>query len=259
VTLIEALPNLLNMFKEDVSKHVKSHLESVGIKVLTSTMVKKVDEHTITLRQKDENSELEYGLMVWVAGVGARPIAREIGATFGQKNGRGIEVDECLRVKGSKDNDVFAIGDCAVSGFPLTAQVASQQGKYLGRAFRDQDAAHTEPFKYNHQGTMAYVGNSEAVAVLTAPKLPKLDSGFFRSLAECPSDMMKPEHQHKAPAPAQDELSFAGMAGFGIWRGVYFAKLFSYNNRFNVLTDWMRALCFGRTVASPLRDPSTAA
>eukprot|EP00747_Dinoflagellata_sp_TGD_P167395 gnl/TRDRNA2_/TRDRNA2_191745_c0_seq1.p1 gnl/TRDRNA2_/TRDRNA2_191745_c0~~gnl/TRDRNA2_/TRDRNA2_191745_c0_seq1.p1 ORF type:complete len:571 (-),score=91.74 gnl/TRDRNA2_/TRDRNA2_191745_c0_seq1:271-1983(-) len=253
VTLVEALPNLLNMFKDSVGTHVKSHLTSVGVKVLTGTMVKQVDT-TVKLQQKDgEASELDYGVLVWVAGVGARPISKEIGAAFGQSNPRGIEVDECLRVKGSKDNDVFAIGDCAVSGYPLTAQVASQQGKYLGRAFRDQSAAHTEPFSYNHQGTMAYVGKGEAVAVLTAPQLPKIGNGFWRSLAECPDDAMKPEHQHKASAPAKNEWSFAGMFGFGIWRGVYFAKLFSYKNRFNVGTDWLRAFFFGRTVATPLR------
>merc|ERR1719413_190096 len=73
------------------------------------------------------------------------------------------QVDESLRVKGTKLGEVFAIGDCAVSGKPPTAQVAYQQGKYLGRMFRAgnthsiSDPA-AKPFHYNHQGSMAYIG-----------------------------------------------------------------------------------------------------
>eukprot|EP00747_Dinoflagellata_sp_TGD_P206542 gnl/TRDRNA2_/TRDRNA2_80238_c0_seq2.p1 gnl/TRDRNA2_/TRDRNA2_80238_c0~~gnl/TRDRNA2_/TRDRNA2_80238_c0_seq2.p1 ORF type:complete len:592 (+),score=86.09 gnl/TRDRNA2_/TRDRNA2_80238_c0_seq2:51-1778(+) len=260
ITLVEALPCLLNMFVETVGTHVKDHLQSVGVDVLTQTMVKEVSDTTVTLQQKNgEKSELEYGVLVWVAGVGARPISKELGAVFGQSNPRGIEVDECLRVKGSNNNEVFAFGDCAVSGFALTAQVASQQGKYLGRAFRDKGGAPTEPFEYNHQGTMAYVGQGEAVATLTVPKLPNLSGargGFWRSLSECPGDIMKPEHQQlpKKAEKKTTDFNVAGLFGFGIWRGVYFAKLFSYKSRFNVGTDWLRTIFFGRTVATPLRD-----
>lgn len=59
-----------------------------------------------------------------------------------------------------------------------TAQVASQQGKYLGEKFNflakpstkeamlknqifiDDDAVHCEPFQYNHLGSLAYIGNA---------------------------------------------------------------------------------------------------
>ncbi|CAE8587889.1 unnamed protein product [Polarella glacialis] len=80
----------------------------------------------------------------------------------GQTDRRGLLVDGCLRVKGTRPGEVFAIGDCAVSGSPPTAQVAYQQGKYLGRMFR-LGAAHTisdpqcDGFKYCHQGSMAYI------------------------------------------------------------------------------------------------------
>lgn len=258
VSVVEALPALLPMFDDSIGKKTKEHLTSVGVKVLTETMVKKVDTETVSLKTKDgEINELDYGALVWVAGIGSRPISKIIASAFNQSNPKGIEVDPCLRMKGSKDNEAFAFGDCAVSGFPLTAQVAAQQGKYLGRAFQDCDATHTDPFEYVHQGSLAYVGKGQAVAVLTSPiSTPAVDSfAFWRKLASCPEDWIKPELRTKPDKKQKKafEVTAFGLSGFAIWRGVYFTKLISYRNRFNVGTDWLCAFFFGRTVASPVR------
>jgi NADH:ubiquinone reductase (non-electrogenic) len=189
---------------------------------------------------------------VWVAGVGARPITKTLAADFGQSNPRGLEVDEFLRVKGAKLNEVFAIGDCAVSGHPLTAQVASQQGKYLGRAFRDKDANESVPFCYHHQGTMAYVGKSEAVAVLQPPSIT---APFWRKLSSCPDGWLKPEFRMKEENNKEKvDLNVLGMKGFAVWRTVYFAKIFSYASRYNVANDWIRSVFFGRHVGLYFRD-----
>jgi len=148
------------------------------------------------------------------------------------------------------------MGDCSVSGLPWTAQVAAQHGKYLARAFRDDNADPSAPFKYQHQGTMAYVGKSEAVAVLEAQGLgrnPLKDFSFFRGLAGCPDGLLKKEHRTAdglTEGPKPWTLNVMGKAGFAVWRGVYFTKLFSYQNRFNVGVDWLRNFFFGRVVAS---------
>jgi NADH:ubiquinone reductase (non-electrogenic) len=258
VNVVEALPHLLPMFDDSVGKRVKEHLGNFGVKVLTEYMVKKVDSDVISMKNADGEIEtMGYGALVWVAGIGARPISKVIAGAFGQSNPRGIEVDQCLRVKGSKNSEVFALGDCASSGFPLTAQVAAQQGKYLGRAFRDKDGAETEPFTYNHQGSLAYVGKGSAVAVLTAPSIGSVkDFAFWRTLASCPEDWLKKEYKTPEDKPQGKEITAFGLPGFAIWRGVYFTKLISYRNRFNVATDWLRTFFFGRTVASPLRKPT---
>jgi NADH:ubiquinone reductase (non-electrogenic) len=49
-----------------------------------------------------------------------------------QTNRRGITVDDHLRMKGAEDS-IFALGDCTATSYAPTAQVASQQGAYLGR------------------------------------------------------------------------------------------------------------------------------
>ncbi len=56
--------------------------------------------------------------------------------------------------------------DSKLKQLPATAQVANQQGKYLGAALND--LAHGKPveegFKYKHLGSFAYVGSEKAVA-----------------------------------------------------------------------------------------------
>jgi len=248
VTLVEALPGLLTMFDKSVGKYVQEHLESQGVEVKLNAMVKKVDKDNIYLRDKSGETALEYGVMVWVAGVGMRPFTKnlveKIGKEKGQTDRRGLLVDECLRVMGTPLGEVFAIGDCAVSGKPPTAQVAFQQGKYLGRMFRlgcqhsitDPGAP---PFSYLHQGSMAYIGKAEAATELNPNALIKLgrssvtDHLWWRSLYG-----------------EVDQLRVMGFMGFAIWRSVYFSKLFSSRNRWSVASDWSKTAMFGRPASS---------
>jgi NADH:ubiquinone reductase (non-electrogenic) len=108
-----------------------------------------------------------------------------------QTNRRGLNVDDHLRMDGS-DGSIFAIGDCTATSYAPTAQVASQQGAYLAKAFSqmakkqslavqkneilatlelgEEDKAklasidkqltkleNPRPFHYSHQGSLAYV------------------------------------------------------------------------------------------------------
>jgi NADH:ubiquinone reductase (non-electrogenic) len=94
---------------------------------------------------------------------------------------RALSVDDKLRVIGS--DNIWAIGDSSVmkANYPATAQVASQQGRFLGRLFNKvsgpmykdkKENTHTvdtflknaEPFIYQHFGSFAYIGDREAVA-----------------------------------------------------------------------------------------------
>mmetsp|Transcript_75121 Transcript_75121/g.210749 ORF Transcript_75121/g.210749 Transcript_75121/m.210749 type:complete len:504 (+) Transcript_75121:83-1594(+) len=249
VTLVEALPGLLTMFHKSVGDYVQDHLASQGVDIKLNAMVKQVDGETVQLKTKDGTVKtMDYGILIWVAGVGMRPftsaLCEKIGRSNGQTDRRGLVVDECLRVKGTKLGEVFAIGDCAVSGKPPTAQVAYQQGKYLGRMFRlgseDRIAdPAAEAFAYTHQGTMAYIGQGEAAAELDPNAIIKLgrssitDHLWWRSLYG-----------------EEDHLRVMGFAGFTIWRSVYFSRLFSTRNRWSVASDWMRTAMFGRPAAS---------
>ena len=213
----------------------------------TDQFVTGVNEKSIKLKAaKDKTaSSLDYGVMVWAGGIAARPVTKHFAELIGgvqvEKLGRGgvrgLKVDEKFNVQGVKN--VWAIGDCALSGAPPTAQAAYQQGKYLGRLFRDVgdvgDALAVEeyePFCYMNYGALAYVGSSKGVADL------KL-------------------HLWGEDAPAgrgQDSKGgnaiIEGTAAFTIWRSLYFSKMLSLRNRFQVGTDWAIGSLFGREVRS---------
>lgn len=150
-----------------------------------------------------ERVKIPYGLLVWATGNAVRPIVKDLMSKIpAQKDSRrGLAVNEYLVVQGTRD--IWAIGDCAVAGYAPTAQVASQEGNFLARLFNNMaktestearihelssglniqqgntaDAASeiealekqlrrvkdVKPFRYSHQGSLAYIGSEKAVA-----------------------------------------------------------------------------------------------
>lgn len=147
---------------------------------------------------------LPYGLLVWATGNALRPVVKDLMSQIpAQKNARrGLEVNEYLVVNGTEN--IWAVGDCAVANYAPTAQVAAQEGAFLARLFNtmakteaieaelaelstkqatakpdernailDQIEAQKRqlrrtkqigPFKYTHQGSLAYIGAEKAVA-----------------------------------------------------------------------------------------------
>jgi len=249
LTLIEGLPCLLSMFKKEVQEHVRDHLIEQGVEVRLNAMLKEAEVDKVHLKSKDGSEQtIDYGMLLWVGGVCRRPftenLCAQIGKEAGQTDRRGIVVDECLRVKGTRLGDVFAIGDCAFSGKPPTAQVAMQQGKYLGRMFRRDcesmlSAPDTDPFNFRDKGKMAYVGNSTAVTEIQPANVLRLGKGKM-------SDYV----YWKSLYGQEDEVKILGWSGFAIWRYTYVSTMFSYRGQFTVGMEWARAAMFGRPATS---------
>ena len=130
---------------------------------------------------------------------------------------------------------IWGVGDCAVSGSPPTAQVANQEGRYLGGLLNGLAAAdpaalktpaaaglaatvgELDTFDYAHKGSFAYIGNNEALA-----QMPVGGDGLGA------------------------DVRMNGSAVFVAWRAVYFSKLLSYRNRMMVMLDWVKTKTFGR-------------
>jgi len=147
---------------------------------------------------------MPYGLLVWATGNAVRPVVKDLmGQIPAQKDARrGLNINEYLVVNGTEN--IWAVGDCAVANYAPTAQVAAQEGAFLARLFNTMaktDAIESEiaelskkqfnakgddrnqildqiealkkqlrrtkqigPFKYSHQGSLAYIGAEKAVA-----------------------------------------------------------------------------------------------
>ncbi|KAK0388433.1 hypothetical protein NLU13_4677 [Sarocladium strictum] len=199
--------------------------------------------------------KIPYGLLVWATGNAVRPIVKDLMSKIpAQKDSRrGLAVNEYLVVQGTRD--IWAIGDCAVAGYAPTAQVASQEGNFLARLFNNMaktestearihelssglnlqqgnaaDAASeiealekqlrrikdVKPFRYSHQGSLAYIGSEKAVA----------DVSWWNG-----------------------NLATGGSMTYLFWRSAYLSMCFSTRNRVLVLNDWVKSKVFGRDVS----------
>ncbi|KAF9979074.1 hypothetical protein BGZ73_006311 [Actinomortierella ambigua] len=107
-----------------------------------------------------------------------------------------------------------------MTALPATAQVASQQGKYVGSRINalwknnkwnaTEDKDELPAFAYRHLGSLAYIGGSEAV----------LDAG--------------------------NGMVYSGFGSEYMWRSVYFSEQVSMRTRILLAVDWTKKWLFGR-------------
>jgi NADH dehydrogenase len=162
IVLLEGGNRILPTFAESLSRKATRRLEKLGVKVLAGTTVEKVDEQGVVAGGK----RIPSATVLWTAGVAASPVVKTLGIPI-DRAGR-LPVDRFLMVSGV--SDVFAVGDVAAlsqDGRPLpgVAQVAIQQGRYVGRVISGQLKGRPprRGFRYFDKGNMAVVGKNFAV------------------------------------------------------------------------------------------------
>ncbi|KAI5297451.1 NADH:ubiquinone oxidoreductase, partial [Ascosphaera atra] len=128
------------MFSKALIDYTESTFKEEEITIRTKTMVKEVTDKFIEaeVTQPDGTKILEhipYGLLVWATGNAVRPVVRDLMAQIPEqsKSRRGLAVNEYLVVNGTEN--VWAVGDCAITNYAPTAQVAAQEGSFLGGMF----------------------------------------------------------------------------------------------------------------------------
>jgi NADH:ubiquinone reductase (non-electrogenic) len=143
VTLLQSAQSVLTAFAAALQERALNALKTSGIEARLGVRVVEVTKNEVVLKTGER---LPAGLCVWSTGNAARPFVRELVEQIPLQSelnakssaaGRKLAVDPYLRVVGLED--VVALGDCAstlLSGgpfLPATAQVAGQQGAYVGR------------------------------------------------------------------------------------------------------------------------------
>jgi len=159
VVLIEAqetiLPGANNYMKENVCKRLKR----LGVEVLTNSFIKDITKNSIIL----EKQEIKYDLFIFLGGIEPTNFIKNLPY---QKDKRGfLIVDNHLKV----DNNIFAIGDCAIikdiKGNTLapTAQIAEQTAEYVTKVICGKI---DKEFNGKLYGTFAEIGKKYAVGHL---------------------------------------------------------------------------------------------
>ncbi len=200
VYLVEATGSILNGFSESLSEKAHEYLEKMGVNVLLNSPVQNIKENGIQLK----DHFIETPNIIWAAGVSASPLLQTL-EEEADRIGR-VKVNTDLSITG--DNNIFIVGDAAYvedeNGKPLPgiAPVAIQQGKFIGRLLKKDEARKQRPeFKYLDKGSMATIGRAKAIADIKGLKL----SGFIAWL---------------------------------IWGFVHIFFLIGFRNRFRVFAEW---------------------
>ena len=171
VILIEAGPRILAGFPEAISRYALTALEKIGVNVWLNTRVEAIDQTSVMAN----GHRTAASSVIWGAGIRAAPAAAWLGAPECDRQGR-IMVGSDLSLPGYER--IYAIGDLArfdQKGTPLPAlaQVAKQQGQFLGKALRRSvpralAGKKVKPgrFVYRSRGDTAVIGRSSAVFVI---------------------------------------------------------------------------------------------
>jgi NADH dehydrogenase len=159
VILVEGTSQVLPAYPESLSDSARRQLESLGVEVLTDSLVEAIDEDGVTL---GGGRRIEAGLVLWAAGVQASSLGAFLGVPL-DRSGR-VTVGQDLSIPGR--SEVFVAGDLAtVPGVPGVAPAAMQMGRHAGRMIgADIAGEERSPFRYSDKGSLATIGRARAVA-----------------------------------------------------------------------------------------------
>ncbi|KAI0768184.1 FAD/NAD-P-binding domain-containing protein [Trametes elegans] len=222
INLYDVAPVILGGFDSGLQDYATTKFKREGIRLLTQHHVERVEAGRMFVT---EEGEVNFGLLVWSTGLAPNPLIESI--TEAKKDERTKRtlittgtMNVVMKETGESDPDVFAIGDAATIAdepLPATAQVANQQAKYLTKRLNAliRGRAPAAAFKFQNAGSLAYVGDWEAV--------------FDRTKA--------------ARGPKGKET---GRLAWLLWRSAYFTKTLSIRNKILVPMYWFLNWIFGR-------------
>jgi len=203
---------------------VDSHLKVKGTEnvfaigdcsTLETNMLKKEYENLFHLADKNGDGQLSKDEIIsFIREFSEKYSQLEIFTTKIEKHFEQFDTDKSGELSLEEFKLLVAYADNEIKLLPSTAQVAAQQGKYLGKALSGlMQNKPVEKFKYHHLGAFAYIGESEAVG-----EIPGMLKG-------------------------------GGMAVWWLWRAMYLYKQVSLRSMILVSFDWTKTLIFGRDVS----------
>ncbi len=169
VTVIEAAPRILPALSEQLSSATQTLLNTLGVSVLTNSLVSEVSPNGVKLK---DGRTLSSELVVWAAGVKAADFL---------KNLDGLETNHINQLivlptlQTNVDESIFAIGDCAACPWlnankhqdkfvPPRAQAAHQQASHMVKQIRLRMAGKTlKPYYYRDFGSLVSLGEFSTV------------------------------------------------------------------------------------------------
>ena len=166
--LIEAAERILPALPSRIATAATDLLRRLGVKVYTGARVAALTADGITLA---DGRVIVAELVVWAAGVMAPAFLKNIA---GLETNAINQLVVCQTLQTTRDDDIFAIGDCAACPWPERrgtvpprAQAAHQQATHLFKQLKRRLAGRTlEPWHYRDFGSLVSFGEYSTVGSL---------------------------------------------------------------------------------------------
>jgi NADH dehydrogenase len=163
---VEAAPSVLPGFDPELVEYATTYLKSKGVEFHINTPIAECTPEGVILKGGEE---IKSATVVWTGGVRGNKLVEDAGIET--MRGR-VKVDGQLRAPGYEN--IFIIGDSSLifpgeneRPYPPTAQLATQQGQYLGKNLANLlHGNQMDTFSYQAKGTFASLGRKEAIGVL---------------------------------------------------------------------------------------------
>jgi NADH dehydrogenase len=168
IDLIEAAPRILPALPESLASATADVLRKLGVNIRTGTRAMAVRAGEVVL---DGGEVVPAELIVWAAGIKAPDFLRNLDGLESDRINR-LVVRATLQT--TRDDDVFAIGDCAAcllpgakEPLPPRAQTAHQQADFMVKAVNARLRGDTLPeFKYRDLGSLVALADYDTLGVI---------------------------------------------------------------------------------------------
>lgn len=169
VTVVEAAPRILPALPPRLSGAAEGLLRKLGVDVLTDAKVAEVEATGVRLA---DGRILPAELIVWAAGVKAPDFLKELEGLESNRINQ-LVVEPSLRT--SRDENIFAIGDCAACAWPEAnqgqggyvpprAQAAHQQASHMAKQIGHRLAGRPlAAYRYRDFGSLVSLGEFSTV------------------------------------------------------------------------------------------------
>ena len=164
ITIVEAGPRILAGLPDHVTEGTLKVLTDLGIEVLVSEKVVEVDAQGL---RTASGREVPGTFVVWAAGIRCAEVLKDIG---GLETNRANQLVVHPTLQSTRDEDVFAIGDCAAAPWkdgrnvPPRAQSAHQMASHMVRNVARRFAGEPPvPYRYRDFGSLVSLGDSDTM------------------------------------------------------------------------------------------------
>ena len=164
--VVEAGPNILPIFPQELIDRAVASLEKRGVEVITGVAITEATKDTVALK---DGRVLESNTIIWTGGVQGHPVVANSGIEVNR--GRASVTDF---LQSTSHPEVFLAGDCAVvipgegaRPYPPTAQLAWQMGETVGANLAVFfKGGKMEKFEPVFSGTLGSLGRKDAVGTI---------------------------------------------------------------------------------------------